>query len=143
MKKRYIADIRRFNKDHAIDGHDPDFTDKVVDIVKDLNGCCKHFAEEGSTFFKHCSKRKIMALTHMANWMFNKRIIDNTIKNTNPSKMKRIQDLNHPHKEYIRKIANTKVSMHEKRKILQKAKLGEALTATLEKIIIPLLNKKN
>ena len=63
------------------------------------------------------------------------------MKNTNPSKMKRISDLNRPHKEYIRKIANTKVSTHEKRKILQKAKLGEALTATIENII-PLVNKK-
>ena len=117
MEESLNAVIRRFNKDNAIDEDDTDFAEEVVDIVKDLNGCCKHFAEEGSTFFKHCSKRKIMALTHMANWMFDKSIIDNTMKNTNPSKMKRIADLNHPHKEYIRKITNTKVSMHEKRKI--------------------------
>ena len=84
-----------------------------------------------------------MAPTNMANWMFNKRIMDNTIKNTNPSKIKRMQDLNHPHKKDVRKIANLNVSMHEKRKILQKAKLGKALTATIENIIIPLLNKKN
>ena len=80
MEESLNAVIRRFNKDNAIDEDDTDFAEEVVDIVKDLNGCCKHFAEEGSTFFKHCSKRKIMALSHMANWMFNKRIIDNTIK---------------------------------------------------------------
>ena len=64
------------------------------------------------------------------------------MKNTNPSTMKRIADLNRPHKKDFRKIANRNVSMHEKRKILQKAKLGKALTATIENIIIPLLNKK-
>ena len=57
--------------------------------------------------------------------------------------MKRIQRLIRQHEKDVRKIANRKVSMHEKRKILQKAKLGKALTATLENIIIPLLNKKN
>ena len=141
MEESLNAVIRRFNKDNAIDEDDTDFAEEVVDIVKDLNGCCKHFAEEGSTFFKHCSKRKIMALTHMARWMFNKHITDITHRDANPSKLKRIQQLIRPHKEYIRKIANPKVSMHEKRKVLQKAKLGEALTATLENIVK--INKKN
>ena len=56
--------------------------------------------------------------------------------------MKRITNLIGPHKKDVRKIANNKVSMHEKRKVLQKAKLGEALSTTLENIIIPLLNGK-
>ena len=66
MKESYIADIRIFNKDHAIDDDDLYFTGKVFDFTKDLIGCCKKFAKEGSTFYKHCSKRKIMVLTHVA-----------------------------------------------------------------------------
>ena len=58
------------------------------------------------------------------------------------AKMKRIQKLNLPYKKDVRKIANINVSIHEKRKVLQTAKLGEALSATLEDIIIPLLNGK-
>ena len=72
MKKSYIANIRRFNKVNAIDDDDTDFTDKMYNITKDLIGCCKNFAKEGSTFYKHCSKRKIMALTHVAHWLFDK-----------------------------------------------------------------------
>ena len=55
--------------------------------------------------------------------------------------MKRLKQLIRPHEKDVRKIANHKVCMHEKRKVLQKAKLGEALTATLENIVK--MNKKN
>ena len=48
--------------------------------------------------------------------------------------MKTMQKLICLHKKYIRKIANPKVSIHEKRKVLQKAKRGNALTSTLENI---------
>ena len=59
-----------------------------------------------------------------------------------PPKINRILKLNFPHKKDLRKIANEDVSIHEKRKTLQKAKLGEALFATLENINIPSFKKK-
>ena len=54
--------------------------------------------------------------------------------------MKRIKQIINPHEKDVRKIANHKVSMHEKSKVLQKAKLGEVLTTTLENIVK--INKK-
>ena len=142
MKKSYIANIRRFNKVHAIDDDDLHFTDeKMYNITKDLIGCCKNFAKEGSTFYKHCSKRKIIVLTHVAKWLFDRNMTEYFRKNTNPKTMKSIKQLIRPHEKDVRKIANHKVCMHEKRKVLQKAKLGEALTATLENIVK--INKKN
>ena len=80
MEESLNAVIRRFNKDNAIDVDDTDFAEEVVDIVKDLNGCCK-------------------LTTHMANWMFDKRITDQTHRDSNPSKLKMIQQLIRPHKE--------------------------------------------
>ena len=71
----------------------------------------------------------------MANYLFDRNMTDYFRKNTNPSTMKRLQQLIRPHEKDVRKIANHKVCMHEKRKVLQKAKLGEALTATLENIV--------
>ena len=38
MKKSLSADIRRFNKVHAIDDDDTDFTDKMYNITEDLIG---------------------------------------------------------------------------------------------------------
>ena len=107
----------------------------MYNITKDLIGCCKHFAKEGSTFYKHCSKRKIIVLTHVAKWLFDRNMTEYFRKNTDPSTMKRIKNLIGPHKKDVRKIVNNKVRLHEKRKVLQKAKLGEALTATLENIV--------
>ena len=49
--KNLHGDLRRFNKDHANNDDGPDLTHKVYDIVKDLNGCCKHFAEHRVHFF--------------------------------------------------------------------------------------------
>ena len=71
----------------------------------------------------------------MVKWLFDKNYTDVIRKNTDPSTMKRIKNLIGPHKKDVRKIANNKVSMHVKRNVLQKAKLGEALTATLENIV--------
>ena len=79
----------------------------------------------------------------MARWMFNAHITYITKKKTNPSKMKRTQKLIRPHKKDVRKIANFDVSIHEKRKVLQKTKPGKALTSTLENIFIPLFDRKN
>ena len=76
----------------------------------------------------------------MANWLFDKNYTDYIRKNTNPPTMKRIKQLISPHEKDVRKITNHKISMHEKRKVLQKAKLGEALTAKLENIVK--INKK-
>ena len=76
----------------------------------------------------------------MANWLFDKNYTVYIRKNTNPSTMKRIKQLIRPHEKDVSKITNHKVCMHEKRKVFQKAKLGEALTATLENIVK--INKK-
>ena len=110
MKKSYIADIRRFNKVHAIDGDDLYFTDKIYDFTKDLIGYCKNVAKQGSTFYKYCSKRKIIVLTHVYNWLFDKNYTDLIQKNTNLSTIKRIKRLFRPHGKDVRKIANHKHS---------------------------------
>ena len=65
----------------------------------------------------------IMALTQVANWLFDKNMTDLIRYNTNPSTMKRIKQLILPHKEDVRNIANHNVSMFDKRKVSQKASL--------------------
>ena len=90
----------------------PDFTDKFDDVIKDVAVCSRNFAKKGSKYFEYCSKRKIIALTHMASWMFDERMSDIIYRKTNPSKIKRIQKLIRSHKKHLRKIANYNVSMH-------------------------------
>ena len=45
----------------------------------------------------------------------------------NRQKAEFIQDLMMPYHETVRKIGNPKVSTHEKRKLLQKAQVGEGV----------------
>ena len=45
------------------------------------------------------------------------------------------------HSKYISKLANPKVTIHEKRKTLQKAQVGEGLLNMAETLIIPVLER--
>ena len=45
----------------------------------------------------------------------------------NPQKAKFFRELMLPYHETVRKIGNPKVSTHEKRKLLQKAQVGEGV----------------
>ena len=53
----------------------------------------------------------------------------------NPEKLKFIQELILPYHKTVRKIANPKVSTHEKRKLLQKAQVGEGVLESVTKYL--------
>ena len=51
----------------------------------------------------------------------------------NRQKAKFIRELKLPYHETVRKIANPKVSTHEKRNLLQKAQVGEGVLNSVKK----------
>ena len=53
----------------------------------------------------------------------------------NRQKAKFIRELMLPYHETVRKIANPKVSTHEKRKLLQKAQVGEGVLNSVTKYL--------
>ena len=53
----------------------------------------------------------------------------------NPQKSKFIRELILPYHETVRKIGNPKVSTHEKRKLLQKAQVGEGVLESVSKYL--------
>ena len=63
------------------------------------------------------------------------------MKNINPSKYHFLKTMLKPHKKSLEKLANSKVSIHEKRKTLQNPQIGEGILDTAENIIIPLVNQ--
>ena len=87
-----------------------------VDELKD------DFHEHGSDCFKHCSEEKIHCLAATVNSLLRS---GSTIMN--PQKAKFFRELMLPYHETVRKIGNPKVSTHEKRKLLQKAQVGEGV----------------
>ena len=97
-------------------GDDPN---EIIEKVDELN---EDFNVKGSDWFNYCSDEKIKCLSHA---------VDSLLRDgssvMNPEKLKFIQELIKPYHETVRKIANPKVSTHEKRKLLQKAQVGEGV----------------
>ena len=87
-----------------------------VDELKD------DFHEHGSDCFNHCSEEKIHCLAATVNSLLRS---GSTVMN--PQKAKFFRELMLPYHETVRKIGNPKVSCHEKRKLLQKAQVGEGV----------------
>ena len=97
----------------------------VIEKVDELKD---DFDEHGSDCFKHCSKEKIHCLATAVNSLLRS---GSTVMNRQKAKF--IRELMMPYHETVRKIANPKVSTHEKRKLLQKAQVGEGVLNSVTK----------
>ena len=99
----------------------------VIEKVDELKD---DFDEHGSDCFKHCSKEKIHCLATAVNSLLRS---GSTVMNRQKAKF--IRELMMPYHETVRKIANPKVSTHEKRKLLQKAQVGEGVLNSVTKYL--------
>ena len=99
----------------------------VIEKVDELKD---DFHEHGSDCFKHCSEEKIQCLATAVNSLLSS---GKTVMN--PQKAEFIRELMMPYHETVRKIGNPKVSTHEKRKLLQKAQVGEGVLESVSKYL--------
>jgi len=99
----------------------------VIEKVDELKD---DFDKHGSDCFKHCSKEKIHCLATAVNSLLRS---GSTVMNRQKAKF--IRELMMPYHETVRKIANPKVSTHEKRKLLQKAQVGEGVLNSVTKYL--------
>merc|ERR1711891_105834 len=97
----------------------------VIEKVDELKD---DFKELGSDCFNHCSEEKIHCLATAVNSMLRS---GSTVMNRQKAKF--IRELMMPYHETVRKIGNPKVSTHEKRKLLQKAQVGEGVLESVTK----------
>ena len=98
-------------------------TEKVDELKDD-------FHEHGSDCFKHCSEEKIHCVASAVNSLLR---LGSTVMN--PQKAKFLRELMLPYHETVRKIGNPKVSTHEKRKLLQKAQVGDGVLESVTKFM--------
>ena len=94
----------------------------IEDVKEKVDELKDDFHEHGSDCFKHCSEEKIQCLATAVNSLLSS---GKTVMN--PQKAEFIRELMMPYHETVRKIGNPKVSTHEKRKLLQKAQVGEGV----------------
>ena len=105
----------------------------VKDVVED-------FKEKGSECFKDCSKSKIKSICSMCEAMMNPEG-EEVFKKLNPETFEDIKVELNPIAESVRKLADPQVTVHEKRKTLQKTQVGEGILTALSKLILPPLTE--
>ena len=112
----------------------------INEVIDDVIECCDDFKECGKKCFKYCGKRKIMSMSNMANMLVNPKTVQK-LKQFNPRKYQSSQKKLRSYMKLISKLGNPKVTIHEKRKTLQKAQVGEGLLNIAETLIIPILQR--
>ena len=126
-----------------VDGCDQDETDipeNVHEVIEDIEDVCSMWNKKEEECFKRCSKRKIQSVCNIANnWMDATTL--KKMKKINPSKYRFLKNMLKPHKNSLEKLVNPKVSIHEKRKTLQKPQVGEGILHTAANLMLPLLNQ--
>ena len=65
----------------------------------------------------------------------------NKIRNFNPHKYDLIRDLMEPYIKSVEKIGNSDITIHEKRKTLQKTHVGETVINLITNVILPYLKQ--
>ena len=137
--EEYLA---RDKKNRKIDdGCDQDETDSpknTKEVVEDIEEVISMWNEKEEDCFKQCSKRKIQSVCNVAyNWMDAASL--KKMKKLNPSKYRFLKNMLAPHKKSLKKLVDAIVSIHEKRKTLQKAQVGDGILQTASHLMLPLL----
>ena len=63
------------------------------------------------------------------------------MKKINPSKYRFLKHMLKPHQKSLEKLVNPAVSIHEKRKTLQKPQVGDGILQTATHLVLPLLRQ--
>ena len=134
--------VTREKRDTVLaDGREQDETDMpedVDDVIEDIEHVINLWNEREERCFNKCSKRKIMSVSNIANALTDAKSL-HIIKKINPSKFNLIQNMIRPHKKSFEKLINSKVSVHEKRKVLQKSQVGGDILDAALNLVIPAL----
>ena len=81
-----------------------------------------------------------MRIGNMANALMDPKLVQK-LKQFNAREYRSSQKKLRPHSKLISKLANPKVTFHEKRKTLQKAQVGEGLMNMAKTLFIPVLER--
>ena len=114
--------------------------EELHDIVENVIDVKKNLYEHGEECFETCSHAQIHSISE-----FVKSFLDsdarNKIRNFNPDKYDLIRDLLDPYIKSVKKIGNSDITIHEKRKTLQKTNVGETVIHLITNVILPYLKQ--
>ena len=139
--EEYLARDKKNRKlDDGCDQDETDNPENVQEVVGDIEEVFSMWNEKEEDCFKQCSKRKIQSVCNVAyNWMDATSL--NKMKKFNPSKYRFLKKMLSPHKNSLEKLVDSNVSIHEKRKTLQKAQVGDGILQMASHLMLPLLRQ--
>ena len=128
---RYLNEIEIDKTDNPKD---------IKEIIEDVANVYKKFKTDGDDCFKTCSKRKIYSLCNISHCLLESDAAQK-LEDYNPSQYKRIVKMMGPHLKSLKKLTDSTVSTHEKRKTIQKSQVGEGILKTAFKLVFPALSR--
>ena len=111
-----------------------------LDLLSKIKTLKKNLYEHGEECFETCSHTQIHSISECV-----KSFLDsdarNKIRNFNPDKYDLIRQLMDPYIKSVKKIGNSDITIHEKRKTLQKTNVGETVIHLITNVILPYLKQ--
>jgi hypothetical protein len=93
--------------------------------------------DEGGEYFKDCSKSKLQSIFDMCRVM-DDNVACNNLKRKYPNKYAHLNEIIHKlRKDNVRKLTDSQVTIHNKRKTLQKSQVGECILTILKNLVVP------
>lgn len=109
-------------------------------MAKDIEKIDDEFHTHGAECFQHCSRGKIASLSGALAGMMQPESVE-SLKRHEPRKLEFVKKMIFPYLKSVRKVADPSVSIHERRKTLQKAQVGEGVLNSVKKLILPDLKR--
>ena len=99
----------------------------------------KDFHKKGEECFESCSNAHIHSVAGLTEY-FNDPEINWKIRYFNPDKYDLIRKLTEPYYTSMGKIGDTNVTLHKKRKLLQKMNVGKSVIRIIDDLILPYMS---
>jgi hypothetical protein len=143
-KKREVLEIKESenNENEERCEDEPEGTTKILQKdVTNFEEVCDKFKEDGGECFKDCSKSKIQSVSNMCEQM-NDSLVWNGLKRKYPNKYSQLnKTIQKVRKDGLSELTNPHVTIHKKRKTLQKAQVGEGILNIVKNLIVPELKE--
>ena len=132
VEKEIILSKKDIDKDVPMMG--------LKEIINSGINLMTNYQKHGDECFETCSNAQIHSVGGMIE-SFNDPETTVKIRNFNPHKYDLIRDLMEPYIKSIEKIGNSDITIHEKRKTLQKTHVGETVINLISNVILPYLKQ--
>ena len=112
-------------------------SDIIQKYIRNVEEVFDKFKDEGSEYFKDCSKSKLQSICDMFRLM-DDNVERNILKRKYPNKYAHLNETIHKlRKDDVRKLTDSQVTIHNKRKTLQKSQVGEGILTILKNLVVP------